>query len=975
MFLKKIELQGFKSFADKTTINFESNVTGIVGPNGCGKSNVNDAIRWVLGEQSAKSLRGNNMSDVIFSGSAKRRALNMAEVTLVFDNHEHHFPVDFEEVSITRRLFRNSGEAEYLINNTPCRLKDIHELVMDSGLGKDSLSVISQGNITEFVESKPEDRRGLFEEAAGVSKYKKRKHESVNKLNKMDANLERVEDIVDELAKQVAPLKRQADKANQYLKLKDELEEIEISVIVDDVNKYLEKLENLKQRMFDLDSEKAIKTTNLNLEENQLNENRQLISELDRDIHHLQSDFMNVVNQISSLESRKNELDEKRKYLMEYASNQEKVKELRAMLKEAQYEYHDRESNLEKLKSEYQLLVDEYQEISHRLQQERSAYDNINSNFQRLSNRKEVLKNLAKSPFEHQEGVKNVLNSQLYGIRGALSQLLLPKEGYETALSYALGGMIYNIVCDDSDCAKQAIEYLKKNRGGRATFLPLNVLKPRYVDRQDLSVAEGVDGYLGVLSDFIECDENLNILKENLLGNVLVTNQINTANYLSKLLHHKYKIVTLDGDIVHKGGSMSGGQARKQNTPITAQRDLKLVSEQLAKIEQEKNEKVSLVQDLNNKLMRYNHKMEESKLGIAKLEPLVAIKKSRYEKIKDEYQSLNPDDQNLEVEELDDDLVKELSNCQIEKTKLENELNVKREHRFELGNKVEKIELQMRELRKDLNRINNEVHQIEIDKVKHETNLDNLLKHLSVNYEMTFEHASTLVNKELDLADAKVRVKELRNSINRLGNVNLDAPSEYEKVNERYEMLKKQRAELISAKEKILSAISEMDSIMEKQFLEMFNKINDELDITFKQLFGGGEAHLKLVDETDLLNTGIEVDVHPPGKNIKNMQQLSGGEKAMLALCVLFSIMKARTMPLCIFDEVEAALDQANVERFARYIGNFKGNSQFIVVSHRPGTMAQCDQLFGVTMHQDGVSKILSVKLNEAMQYVKGGNA
>lgn len=970
MFLKRIQLQGFKSFADKTIINFENEVSGIVGPNGCGKSNVNDAIRWVLGEQSAKSLRGGSMSDVIFSGSAKRKAVNMAEVTLVFDNSRHNFNVDFEEVSITRRLFRNSGDAEYLINNTPCRLRDINELVMDSGLGKDSLSVISQGNITEFVESKPEDRRGLFEEAAGVSKYKKRKHESVNKLNRTEDNLLRIEDIIEELEKRVNPLRRQAKKAEKYIALKDELESIEIHVIVDEVNQLTNELEQLKQKKFDIESKKAINETQMNLEETNVDSNKKMMSSLDKEIHELQSQFMNVVNKISSLEARKSELDEKRRYMMEYASNQEKIKQLKAMLKEAEYEYHDRESRLEKMNVDYDLNNQNIHNLQDDLQQIKQRLYELNTHINKLSNRKEVLENLSKSPFQHQEGVKNVLRANLYGVCGALSQLVIPKSGYEDAISYALGGAIYNIVCDDSNAAKQAINYLKKNRGGRATFLPLNVLKPRYVNDDDYDVSEQVEGFLGISSDFVDYDDKYEVLVKSLLGNVLVCKNIDSANELAKLLKYRYKIVTLDGDIVHKGGSMSGGENKKQSSPITITKELKEVNQKLNKYLEEK-EVISKKSDkLSIEYNKLKETSEELKLGIAKLEPLVNLKKSKYEKLKDEYASINPNDDEDNSEDISDELVVELSNVQMQKDQIENELNLKRERRFELGQKVEKKEVLIKQLRRELNSLINEEKTVEIQIAKNETKIDEVLNRLSSSYEMTYEHAKTLVNEEIDLQEAREKVLYLRNEISKLGNVNLDAPEEFKEVNERYELLTSQKEELMAAKNKILDAISEMDEVMGKQFLEMFNKINAELDGTFKQLFGGGSASLRLVNPDDILNTGIEVEVHPPGKNIKNMQQLSGGEKAMLALCVLFSIMKARVMPLCIFDEVEAALDQANVERFAKYIGNFKGESQFIVVTHRPGTMSQCDELFGVTMHQDGVSKILNVKLNEAMNYV-----
>jgi len=971
MFLKRIELQGFKSFADKTIIHFDHNVTGIVGPNGCGKSNITDAIRWVLGEQSAKSLRGGSMSDVIFSGSAHRNAVNLAEVTLVFDNSNKNLNIDFEEVEITRRLHRNSGEGEYFINKTPCRLKDITSMIMDSGLGKDSLSVISQGNISAFADSKAEDRRPLFEEAAGVAKYKKRKTESLSKLNRTQENLLRVQDIIDELESRVKPLEKQAQKAQQYLEKKKELEQIEISVIVDEVEKLQEVMEDIKGKSFDLGSQRTIAEATIQIEEQKRQDANTEMSKLDYELHSLQTEIMDVLNQISALDARKVELDEKRKYALEFASRQEKINQLKDMLSESEYEYKDREKRYSDLQIDLKLQIQNKENISNKLDSVLRDMNHISTLVTKFQNRKDVLSDLLKQPFNHQQGVKAIMQAKeaLYGIKGVVTQLLKPYDGYESAISNALGSTLYHIVSDNSASARRAIEYLKKNQSGRATFIPMSVLEDHLVEEDDWVVCEHSQGFLGSADQFVDNDEEFDGLRYALLGNVLVCNTLLNANELSKRLKYRYKIVTLDGDVVHKGGSMSGGKSKGSYSPMTTEKELNKVLEQL----KQHLEEESLLKDKVYKLQRSKETLEEKcrtlELSMAQLKPVVDAKKAKYEKFKDEYEALNPNETEVEDGLEKDDLVVQLSAMYSRRDDITQQQAEKRERRFKLAQEVEKRDVTIRETRRALNYIVSSEKELDINMARAEEKMKNALNRLSSIYEMTFEYAKTL-KCELDIESAREEVARLRNEITRLGHVNLDAPKEYEEVKERYEKLTSQRDELNMARNKILAAIDEMDDVMSKQFKEMFEKINDELDDTFKSLFGGGKARLYLSNPEDILNSGIEIDAQPPGKSIKNMQSLSGGEKSMIAMCVLFAILKARTMPLCIFDEVEAALDQANVERFAKYISKFSGTSQFLIVTHRPGTMAQCDALYGVTMKRNGVSQLLKVSLDDAMSYV-----
>lgn len=971
MFLKRIELQGFKSFADKSIINFDSDVIGIVGPNGCGKSNINDAIRWVLGEQSVKSLRGNNMSDVIFSGSTQRKAVNMAEVTLVFDNTKHYLNVEYEEVEITRRLHRQSGEGEYFINKTPCRLKDILNIVMDSGLGRDSLSIISQGNISSFAEAKPEERRALFEEAAGVAKYKKRKNESLSKLNRTQENLMRVEDIIMELERQVNPLKRQAKKAELYIAKKEELETIEVSVIVDEIEQLMEKIEVLKKKTFDLDTQKAMHETTIQVEDLKNSELRKEMFQLDHEINKLQEDYTKIINEISTLEARKVELDEKRKYAMEYANNKDKAKELKAMLEEANYEYKDRMTRLQDLLRDVDLKKKQLADVEIELSECTSENTQANAMMNRLENRREVLENLAKQPFNHQQGVKAVMNNQntLIGVLGVISQLLKPQMNYEDAISNALGGAMYHIVTEDEAAARHAITFLKKNQSGRATFLPITVLKPRHMNQDHLMLAEHTTGFLGCASDFIENEEPFNVVRDSLLGNVLVCDTLINANELAKVLKYNYKIVTLDGDVVHKGGSMSGGRTRSSGSPLTTQKELNQILQSIEGQQMQVETLKNQLYALQAKRQSLNDEVVQNQIAIAQLEPIVEAKRAKYDRLKADYEQIAPEDLEDHETLMQDDLVVKLSDLYSKRDENLSNIQNKRERRMKSGSEVERKEASIRQLRRELNVLQNEERELGENRVKAETQLENALERLSTTYEMTYEFAATQ-KQDVNIEEAKVRVLELRREIQQLGNVNLDAPAEYQEVSERFEFLTKQRDDLMSAKDKILEAIDEMDEVMITQFQEMFEKINAELNDVFRSLFGGGKARLYMVDPEDVLNTGIDIDVQPPGKTVQNIRLFSGGEKALIAICVLFSILKARTMPLCIFDEVEAALDQANVERFAKYIARFRGESQFIVVTHRPGTMAQCDALYGVTMQQNGVSQLLKVQLQDAIKMI-----
>lgn len=972
MFLKRIELQGFKSFADKTVIQFDQDITGIVGPNGCGKSNVNDAIRWVLGEQSVKSLRsGTNMSDIIFSGSEYRKPVNMARVTLVFDNSTRVFDSDFDEIEITRQILRANNEASYFINKTPCRLKDINDLVMDTGLGKDSLSIITQGNISSFADAKPEDRRSLFEEAAGVAKYKKRKKVSLSKLEQTKENLDRLQDILDELERQIGPLEKQAKKAEKYISLREKLSKIEISVLVEDIDQYNEKINQINKELFDIQAMHTSENAELLKQETRLESIRKEMYALDKQINELQGKYTKAMEENYQLERRKIEQDEKRKYMLKVADKKARQKEIQAMLEEARFEYQDRHQRLMQTQQDLNNRRNIVNDLKTKISKARYESDQANNILTQLQNRRQVLENMMKQPFAHQQGVRSVMQAKnsLSGVYGVVSELLIAHADKALAVNAALGGSIYQIITKNEADARNAISFLKRNRSGRATFLPLSVCHPRKMNEQVITIASTSPGFLGFASECVDCKEIFDPVKERLLGNVIVVDTLQNANETAKRLHYAYKIVTLDGDIVHTGGSMTGGVTKNQSTPVTMRQELDTIN---SKIEGQKIKADSCLNEtdiLTQKLQKEKDAIVTLQIELAKLENIYATKKAKYDSILAEYQELGVDiEENAELAQ--DDLVVQMSKMHAVLDSLSLEIQSLRQSRFDKGNDAEQLENQIRLVRREMNSKQSQIHNYEMEIVKVKTQLENALNRLSTDYEMTYEYALTK-KEDVEIESAKEEVIQLRQAISRLGNVNLDAPNEYKEVKERFDFMTSQKEDLEKASQQILAAIDEMDQTMISQFTEMFNKINAELDGVFKAMFGGGRASLSMVDPDDVLNTGIDIDVQPPGKMVKNIQTFSGGEKALIAISVLFAILKARTMPLCIFDEVEAALDQANVERFARYLSHYRGQSQFIAVTHRPGTMEQCDTLYGVTMQKDGVSKVLKVQLKDAVHIAK----
>ncbi|HCG96914.1 MAG TPA: ATPase [Erysipelotrichaceae bacterium] len=975
MYLKRVELQGFKSFADKSVIEFEPGVTGIVGPNGCGKSNITDAIRWVLGEKSAKAMRGDTMTDVIFSGSEDRKPLNMAEVTLVFDNEDHYLDNDSNEVEITRRIYRDGGDAEYYINRQQCRLKDITDLVMDTGLGRDSLSIISQNSINAFVQSKPEERRGMFEEAAGVARYKQRKKESVAKLERTTTNLERVEDIVNELERQLNPLKRQKEKAETYLSLKDQLQEIEVSVLVKEIQKFTEELKTVDQELKKFDSDKVQNEAQMTLNEGKKEELEAKMYQLDQEVNDLQGKLLAAMNRVNDLEMQKVEIDANRKHILESTNKEDleaKIANMKAMLQDALSEYNDRVERYNETKKEKEELDERTRQCDIASNNQRNKIENINISLHQLRATRAQIKDQLENKSGLSYGVRTILKAAdtLAGIRGVVSDLIVPNEGYEKAVGVSLGGSAQFIVTVSEHDAKNGISYLKRNKAGRATFLPLDVIKGRTI-RSDLAmIATSSEGYLGVMSDFVTYDKDIEQIVLNLLGQIVVTDTLDHATRLSKNIHHRLKVVTLEGDVVNVGGSLTGGSLKNTNNTFTHKGELERIEKRIGEEENNlRNARMELAR-LENEGREIHQMFLQKQVSFAKLEVVVTNKMNDLQVAKSEYEALTHQSANLEELEADpsdNKLLDELNEAKRERDALKEEIQYKRDMRMRYVNENDMLSSELRELRATQRVIEKGITDHRIAKTKYETDIQNALNRLNESYQMTYDHALEFLNEDVDLDQAKETVRSLRMRIASLGNVNLDAIQEYEDVSSRYETLNKNRIELREAQDALMKAISDMDQIMVERFSDTFEKINTEFNRVFRYLFGGGYAQLKYTDPDNILETGIDIEAQPPGKAAK-LHSFSGGENALIALSCLFAMMSVRTVPLSILDEVEAALDPANVERFAKYLQEYSDKTQFIVVTHREGTMAQCDLLYGATMQQKGVTKLVSVKFEDATQ-------
>lgn len=1181
MYLKSIEVQGFKSFANKIKFEFHNGITGIVGPNGSGKSNVADAVRWVLGEQRIKQLRGGTMQDVIFSGTESRKPLSFASVAITLDNSDHHLPVEYEEVTVTRKLYR-SGESEYLINGTGCRLKDINEMFYDTGIGKEGYSIIGQGQIDKILSGKPEERRELFDEAAGIVKFKRRKNMSVKKLEDERQNLVRVNDILSELEKQVGPLKRQSETAREYLKKKEELKTYDINMFLLEAERIKEQIQETEGKLTitsdELEStsaryeemkaeyeaiEEEVDTIDASIEtaKNQLNETSLLKQQLEGNINVLKEQIntvrMNDEHYDNRLKVIHGELEtrqaQKEKFSKERAKIQEKLSDISgkdtaaaAVLAELQTRIADQTGQIEQNKTQIMELLNNrastkaklqhfdttqtqiavrkaelgrrllevagkaekqndilasYETELRKISEEIAGYSRqITDNekeiealqkelaakqeqlrigqtaYHRESSRLESLKNITERYDGYGNSIRKVMSrkDQEKGLVGVVADIVKVDKEYEIAIETALGGSIQNIVTDDEETAKRMINYLKQNRFGRATFLPLTSMHGSGGVRQQEALKE--EGVIGLAHTLVHVEKRFEGLADQLLGRTIVVDHIDHAVLIARKYRQSLRLVTLDGELMNPGGSMTGGAFKNSSNLLSRRREIeefeqtvKMLKKDMEDCEQSVNQVkakrascYSIIDEVQQKLRKASVLENTAKMNVKQVQVRQAEAQQRYadylkeqtgletelkeireneESIRAELETseslekeLNDQNEHLKtsldtekeqeaaelknaedvhlscasleqqhtfiqenisrIEEESDKFAEELKELTLHKgnaskeiqekedeisnlfgtienskdlfTEIEAEIKGQTAKREELNQKHKSFLSKREELSKHMSDLDKESFRLTSRKESYEEASEKQINYMWEEYELTYNHARELRNENLtDLSFMKRQIQTLKNEMKKLGDVNVNAIEDYKNLSERYEFLKGQHDDLVEAEATLMKIIDELDAAMRKQFQEQFTLISKEFDIVFKQLFGGGKGTLELMEGEDILEAGIRIIAQPPGKKLQNMMQLSGGEKALTAISLLFAIQNLKPSPFCLLDEIEAALDDNNVVRFAQYLHKLTKNTQFIVITHRRGTMTAADRLYGITMQEKGVSTLVSVDLLE----------
>lgn len=1173
MYLKSIEMQGFKSFADKTKVVFDRGVTAVVGPNGSGKSNITESLRWALGESSAKSLRGGKMPDVIFAGTENRNPLNFASVVVTLDNSSGFIVNKNKEIKVERHIYR-SGDSEYLIDGQKVRLRDIHDLFMDTGLGRDSFSIISQGRVEAIFNSKPEERRAIFEEAAGVLKYKTRKKETESKLAQAQGNLDRLDDIIYELDNQVKPLEKQAQTAKKFLELDGQRKELYLDVLVaqlslgkeklsekeaelesvkTELTSYYKQRSELEQENQSLKEKRHRLSVQLDREQAVLLDVTKLISDLERkiEVHKLESSQnessrqeaqARLENLLTRREQLEEQIEQKQGVLEQLQNSLSSLKEdIAAVDREISYFSEDPDQVLDHLREQYVALMQEEAEASNRLtkiqqdianqislsesksedlarlqtekqtaqeeldksrksleeadhelrqlleryQTKKSELDQVQATYQseqgRLFDlldqlkgkqaRQSSLEAILKNHSNFYAGVKAVLQEapSLGGIIGAVSEQLTFDTRYQTALEIALGGASQNVIVEDEATAKRAIAFLKEKRQGRATFLPLTTIKPRQLSGQQISLLESSDGFLGLASDLVTYQPNLDVIFQNLLGTIAIFDTIDHANKAARATKFQVRMVTMDGAEIRPGGAFAGGSNRNNSTTFIKP-ELDALLGEIAELSSQLQEQESLVAAKKTSLDQTREGLEtikadgeEARLNQQSARIHQEQAENRLAQLSVQYDLQMSQVSPTILTELDEEATKEAANVQAlneKKIALEQQINQVRDNRDSIQESLQKLQTQKGQLtlvqaeatsqlrfeQIDLRRLQEEkattekdiailedlinqkvvaledttielleeqlqaasdkqsqTNQILIrlkfeledidgqfedleerlqqartkndDLIRKQAKLEadceqagdtlrTLLGNLTEHFKLSFEAAQSQAKAVENLASAEQNLKNLERAIRALGPVNLDAIEQYDEVNNRLTFLNEQRTDILSARDLLLDTIHEMDDEVKERFKVTFEAIRESFKQTFKQMFGGGSADL-ILTENDILTAGVEISVQPPGKKIQSLNLMSGGEKALSALALLFSIIRVKTIPFVILDEVEAALDEANVKRFGDYLNRFDKESQFIVVTHRKGTMAAADAIYGVTMQESGVSKIVSVKLKD----------
>ena len=1183
MFLKRLEVIGFKSFADRIGIDFVPGVTAVVGPNGSGKSNVIDAIRWVLGEQSAKSLRGAKMEDIIFAGSDSRKPLNFAEVTLILDNEDERLPLSYNEVSVSRRVYR-SGESEYLLNKQSCRLKDITDLFLDSGLGKEAFSIISQGRVDEILNSKPDDRRAIFEEAAGVLKYKKRRKKAEHKLFETDDNLNRVLDILHELDGRIEPLRIQASAAEDYVSMTKELRGIDIAVLIHDIEMLETSFKQLAVQKSTLSEKGNAQQLEIEALQKEQLMHREVLQTIDTTLDLEQAELVDVSTDVERYEGRKAVLLQKRQNISQQLASLEKsiqttkiqyeqdaaLKEVKAQqlaeydvaFKEIRQEVKQMTQTLERSTSEIEREIEqlknvyvdrlseraatnnELKNIIRQLEQEQAETTKMSSasgetieelrrhnaekeqaaasleaisielaeqlarykesqetykqlrdmyskkrdmlyqgynQLKTMQGRKETLEELSSNFEGFYKGPKMILQARdenrLTGIHGAVAEKLQVPAPYATAIETTLGVTAQHIITETDKHASQAIHYLRNHNGGRATFLPKNIMKSRQIPTDILMRVAGHPSFINTADKLVEAEETFDTIVAHLLGHVIIAKDLDGAKAIANACHYRYRIVTLEGDVVNAGGSMTGGSTNKQNPVFSRKAELEQLTDNVDKLQvsileaeqtvKELEKRVGLkeaeleqqrqigdtlkqreyrqnialetisatVKRLSQRVSLFDSEQQDVTSRLGSLEDSKITLEKRLVSLDEETAKLNKDVARLESlkaqsvterDQLQSDLAdakaqqavkaEQVLQLRMQVEDLTNKLMTSEQHlhaqqqerewlltsegeegpseeeltartvslkarRDTLNTSITNAKVKRAELQKTIQNVDtllteaqrvhqgvlNAIRDIDVKMNRIDANRSNQENQLVTEYDLTFQEALLEETVDVDIDTARRKVKLLRQSIDELGDVNVHAIEEYKTVSERHEFLTNQRNDLLEAKDTLHEAIREMDEEMTARFSETFTSIRAHFQEVFRELFGGGKADLILLDPENLLETGIEIVAQPPGKKLQSLSLLSGGERALTAIALLFAILKTRPVPFCILDEVEAALDEANVSRYSQYLKKFSDDTQFIVITHRKGTMEGADVLYGITMQESGVSKLVSVKLEQEM--------
>ena len=977
MKLLSIKAHGFKSFADTIDIQVKDGITGIVGPNGSGKSNVVDAVRWVLGESSLKEIRsGDSMTDVIFMGSSSRDKQTHAWVSLTFDNKDHYLSTPYEEVEIKREVYK-TGENEYFINNTKVRKKDITDLFLDSGSNPDSFSIISQGKIQDILKGKSSDRRIIIEEAAGVLKYKKRKEETMRKLDNTNNNLDKVSLVISELEISLEPLKEQAAVATKYLEYKNELKDIEIALLANDIKNINDKYQDNKNKL-DVLNEEILNMDNSNsIDSSKLESLKTKQIKLDEEINEVSNTLIKLSEELYSLESKKQLLQERKKYEVE----DQKLENNIISLKDDELNY----------KKNITILENSIKEVTNEVKENKELVDKYTNDFNTLTIRKntllddlnrrnkdeiniknkievltESIENDSKVPF----AVKSVINNpRLSGIHDILIKIIDTDETYANAIETALGANQNVVVVDTEKNATKAIEYLKDNKLGRATFFPISIIKSRKLSDDVIKEAKEVPGYIGVASDLVTFDPLYQDIVENQLGNTLVVNNLDAMNRLGKKIDYKFRIITLDGDISHTGGSLSGGYKKQTNGLINSKYELDNLNKDLNGIISQTKNIEENINELDKDITILEANLFKQKEAYTVSNTLLSVKMNelndmndRLSKIQDELKGIDNiknDSSDKELDKINKEYLEISTNKELTSDKLSKLKNDKND----LLQTIEEVELENKKINSLYNKKLNEIKELEVEIGKMDIKLDNLLNRLSEEYSITYDKAKNDYILDLDEDVARTKVNHLRRNIKDLGDVNVGSIEEFNRINERYTFLSEQKNDLENAINDLMQVITDLDETMKVRFKETFDRVNEEFGKVFKQLFKGGSASLSLTDPNDYLNTGVDISACPPGKNLKSINTLSGGENTLTAISLLFSILNIRKIPFVILDEVEAALDENNVDTFCTYLKNYEHHTQFIVITHKKRTMEYVNNLYGITMQESGVSKLVSVKL------------